>query len=48
MRVLRFVTLVIDANPNKVAQNVTATFVPGGNTLNVIVRNGNEIGRAHV
>lgn len=46
MRVLKFTTLVADANPNKIVQHVTATFVPGGNTLNVVTRNGN--GRHHL
>lgn len=38
MRVLRFRTMITDANPNTIVRRVTATFVPGGNTLNVVTR----------
>lgn len=37
MRVLKFVNLV-STGPNSVRRAVTATFVPGGNTLNIITR----------
>jgi hypothetical protein len=46
MRVLKFVTMIQNLTPNTVPQSVTATFVPGGNTLNVITRKGS--GRPHV
>lgn len=45
MRVLKFTTM-ITTNPNSVRRSVTATFIPGGNTLNVITRTNGR--RPHV